>query len=57
MGICDLSLASPFLSILLDGVYPKVSTVDQLTDLNADCLDFLQRLVYIVKREVRAAVE
>ena len=42
MGICDLSLASPFLSVLLDGVYPKVSAVEQLTNLNADCLEFVQ---------------
>lgn len=42
MGICDLSLASPLLSMLLDGVWPKTSAVEQLTALNADCLQFLQ---------------
>ena len=42
MGICDLPLTSPFLAALLDGVYPKVSALEQLSVLNADCLKFLQ---------------
>lgn len=45
MGICDLSLASPLLSMLLGGVYPEVPAEEQLTQLNEDCLSFLDTYV------------
>lgn len=45
MGICDLSLASPLLSMILGGVYPEVPAEEQLTQLNADCLEFLDTYV------------
>ena len=45
MGICDLSLASPLLSMILGGVYPEVPAEEQLMQLNADCLEFLDTYV------------
>ena len=51
MEICDLSLASPFLAVLLDGVYPEVSALEQLAVLNADCLKFLQTECGISKKQ------
>ena len=43
MGLCDLSLASPVLSGLLDQVKSKVEPEEMLKRLNTDCLDLLQR--------------
>lgn len=45
MGICDLSLASPFLSVMLDGIYPKVPAAKQLAILNRDCLEFVENFL------------
>ena len=44
MGLCDLSLASPILASILDQQKSEVEPREQLKRLNADCLDFLQRL-------------
>ena len=44
MGLCDLSLASPVLAGMLDQAKNNVEPREQLKRLNADCLDFLQRL-------------
>lgn len=44
MGLCDLSLASPILAGLLDQMRSEVEPEEQLKRLNADCLDFLQRV-------------
>lgn len=44
MGLCDLSLASPILSGMVDQVKSEIEQRKQLKRLNADCLDFLQRL-------------
>ena len=44
MGLCDLSLASPILVSLLDQMKSEVKPREQLTRLNSDCLDFLQRI-------------
>lgn len=44
MGLCDLSLASPILARALDQVKSEVEPREQLTRLNTDCLDFLQRI-------------
>lgn len=44
MGLCDLSLDSPVLARILDQKKSDVKPVEQLKRLNADCLDFLQRL-------------
>ena len=46
MGLCDLSLASPILSGLLDQVKSEVEPEEQLKRLNTDCLDFLQRISF-----------
>lgn len=46
MGLCDLSLASPILSGLLDQVKSEVEPGKQLKRLNADCMDFLQRVSF-----------
>lgn len=47
MGICDLSLASPFLSVMLDGIYPKVPAAKQLAILNRDCLEFVENFLSV----------
>ena len=44
MGLCDLSLASPILAGMLDQAKSEVEPRELLKRLNADCLDFLQRL-------------
>ena len=44
MGLCDLSLASPILASILDQMKSEVEPREQLVRLNADCLDFLQRI-------------
>ena len=44
MGLCDLSLASPVLARILDQKKSAVKPEEQLKRLNADCLDFLQRI-------------
>lgn len=44
MGLCDLSLSSPLLASLPDGRKPDVKPREQLQRLNADCLEFLQRV-------------
>ncbi len=44
MGLCDLSLDSPVLARILDQKKSDVKPVEQLKILNADCLDFLQRI-------------
>lgn len=46
MGLCDLSLASPILSGLLDQVKSEVESEEQLKRLNTDCLDFLRRISF-----------
>jgi len=38
MGLCDLSLASPVLTAIMDGGFQKVDASDQLTRLNEDIL-------------------
>lgn len=43
MGLCDLSLASPLLSEILDGKKSEVDAREQLSRLNEDCLRFLER--------------
>lgn len=44
MGICDLSIASPLLSAILGGEIPKVDAAVQLTKLNEDCMEFLNKI-------------
>lgn len=44
MGLCDLSLSSPILSSLLDQRKTKVEAREQFQRLNADCLEFMQRI-------------
>lgn len=44
MGLCDLSLASQILASILDQMKSEVEPREQLTRLNSDCLDFLQRV-------------
>ena len=46
MGLCDLSLASPILSGLLDQTKSEVESGEQLKRLNTNCLDFLQRVSF-----------
>ncbi len=43
MGLCDLSLVSPFLSSFLDGRFPKVNAKEQLIKMNADYLTWLEQ--------------
>lgn len=43
MGLCDLSLASPILSGILDQMKSEVEPREQLKKLNKDCLAFLQK--------------
>ena len=43
MGLCDLSLASPILSGILDQMKSEVAPREQLKKLNKDCLAFLQK--------------
>ena len=42
MGLCDLSIASPVLSGIMDQIKSQVSPREQLTQLNADCMDFIR---------------
>lgn len=44
MGLCDLSLLSPLLARLLDGMKSTVPPEDALRRLNSDCLAFLKTL-------------
>lgn len=44
IGLCDLSLASPILASILDQMKSRAEPGEQLKRLNADCLDFLQRV-------------
>ena len=41
MGLCDLSVASPILSVLLSGGFQNVDAYTQLEQLNADCIKWL----------------
>ncbi|MBQ6360310.1 MAG: hypothetical protein IJJ25_04095 [Lachnospiraceae bacterium] len=41
MGLCDLSVASPILSVLLSGGFQNVDAYTQLEKLNADCIEWL----------------
>lgn len=44
MGLCDFSLVSPILTRIMDQRKSDIPAREQLEKLNADCLDFLQRL-------------
>ncbi|MCR4692165.1 MAG: alpha/beta hydrolase [Lachnospiraceae bacterium] len=44
MGLCDLSLASPVLTAIMDGGFQKVNAADQLKKLNEDCLTWISDL-------------
>ena len=44
MGLCDLSLASPVLTAILDRGFQKAKARDVLTKLNEDCLAWVQAL-------------
>lgn len=44
MGLCDLSVASPILSVLLSGGFQNVDAYTQLEKLNADCIEWLDTL-------------
>lgn len=44
MGLCDLSVASPLLSAVLSGEFPKTDPYEQLEKLNSDCLEWLNTL-------------
>ena len=44
MGLCDLSLASPVLTAILDRGFQKAKARDVLTKLNEDCLAWVQGL-------------
>ena len=44
MGLCDLSLASPVLTAIMDGGFQKVKAADQLTKMNEDCLTWVVNL-------------
>ncbi len=44
MGLCDLSVASPILSVLLNGGFQNVDAYTQLEKLNADCIEWLNIL-------------
>lgn len=46
MSLCDLSLASPPLARLLDQTKCTVDAREQLLRLNADCLEFIQRVSF-----------
>ena len=41
MGLCDLSLASPVITAVMDGGFQKVDASDQLTRLNEDVLQWI----------------
>lgn len=43
-GLCDLSLASPVLTAILDKGFQKAKAADQLKKLNEDCLAWIQNL-------------
>ena len=43
-GLCDLSLASPVLTAILDRGFQKAKAADILTKLNEDCLAWIQNL-------------
>ena len=51
MGLCDLSLASPFFAAIMDKGFQKVKARDMLTRLNEDCLDWLRSLPEGVKEK------
>ena len=44
MGLCDLSVASPILSVLLRSGFQNVDAYTQLEKLNADCIEWLNIL-------------
>ena len=44
MGLCDFSLVSPILTRIMDQRKSDIPAREQLEKLNADCLDFLQRV-------------
>ena len=44
MGLCDLSLASPVLTAILDRGFQKAKAADILTKLNEDCLAWILKL-------------
>ena len=44
MGLCDLSLASPLLSIVLDGRMQTIEARTQLMEMNHDCMEWLQMI-------------
>jgi len=44
MGLCDLSVTSPLLSVALSGGFQKTDPYTQLEKLNADCLEWLNTL-------------
>ena len=44
MGLCDLSLASPVLTAIMDKGFQKVKARTQLTRLNEDCLAWILKL-------------
>lgn len=44
-SLTDLSLTSPFLTMLFDGRYPKETPLETLKKLNEICLDFLEEKV------------
>ena len=44
MGLCDLSLASPVMTAILDKGFQKVKARDQLKKLNEDCLAWVSGL-------------
>ncbi len=44
MGLCDLSVTSPLLSMVLSGEFQKVEAYTQLERLNAECIEWLNAL-------------
>lgn len=51
MGLCDLSLASPVLSSLIDTKIYSVKPHDQLKKLNEDCMNFVLKISQDENRE------
>ena len=44
MGLCDLSLASPVITAVMDGGFQKVKAGEQLKKLNEDCLKWITKV-------------
>ncbi len=44
MGLCDLSLASPVITAVMDGGFQKVKAAEQLKKLNEDCLKWITKV-------------